>query len=364
MNEPDNTVSLTVNGTAYAGWKSVRIEAGVERAARSFAVEVTRYFPGVGELRAIQPGDLCEVKIGSDLVCTGYVDATPIEYDATGINITIRGRSKTADLIDSSADHDGGQWVNQTADKIISDAAGKYGVGVVKQASPGAPVIDHQIEQGETVFESIDRIANQRHILMTDDESGNLVIASPGSGGKAADALVLGENILSGTCGYDYSEVYGEYIVRGQRRGDDDLFGPPVAESQGRAQDHTITRRRTIIIRQSGQIDNGAAGDRANYEAKLRNAKAQEARYIVVSWRQSNGQLWKPNQTVQVKDSIIGIDGERLITEVNFTLDQSGMITELVLLTADALTAAQEIKAQQQEKSGKPDDVTWDIIPQ
>jgi prophage tail gpP-like protein len=360
MTAPDDTVSLTVNGIVYAGWKAVRIEAGVERAARSFEVEVTRVFPGLkGELNRIVPGNLCEVRIGADLVCTGYVDATPIEYDAMGISYVIRGRSKTADLVDSSADNSGGQWRGVSADKIIKALAGQYGINVIVQASPGEPIIDHQIEQGETVFESMDRLAVARHILITDDAAGNLVMAQPGSAGRATTALVLGENILSANCGYDYSEVYGEYIVKGQRSGTDELFGEAVAATKGIAQDHTITRRRSIIIQQGGQVDQAAASARAGYEAKLRNAKAQEARYTVTGWRQGDGKLWLVNQTVKIKDGIIGIDGDRLVTGVNFTLDSRGMITELVVLEASALTAAQDIKAAETEKTGKAGGIDW-----
>lgn len=353
----DNTVTLTIGGTDYAGWKSVRIEAGIERAARSFEVEVTDRFPGdATPMRSILPGDRVEVRIGSDLVCTGYVDARPIEYDATGYNIRVVGRSLTADLVDSSADNDGGQWLNQTPAHIIQALAQQYGIAVVTQAAQGDPITDHQIVQGETVFESMDRVAQARQILITDDENGRLVLASAGSAGKAGTALVLGENIMTGACGYDYSEVYGEYIVKGQKSGDDDLFGEGVAQSQGKASDHTITRRRTIIIRQQGQADNKTAGERAAYEAKLRHAKAQEARYTVAGWRQGDGTLWRHNQLVRISDDLIGIEGEWVITETNYTLDRMGKVTELVVLPPEALQAAAEIKAEEAKNKVNPND--------
>ena len=77
-----NEVTLLVGGIEYGGWKSVRIEAGIDRQARSFDLEVTSKWPGNTDIAAhIKQGDVVQVKIGSDLVLTGYVDATPIRYD-------------------------------------------------------------------------------------------------------------------------------------------------------------------------------------------------------------------------------------------------------------------------------------------
>jgi len=347
-------VTLAVGDQAYEGWKSVRIEAGIERAARSFEVEVTLEWPDSGGVaHPIKPGDLVEVRIGGDLMCTGYVDARPVEYDASGINVRIIGRSKTGDLVDSSADNSGGQFTGQTAPQIIEKLAGQYGIKIVGQGAAGDTIKEHQIQQGESVFESMDRVAQARQILITDDANGNLVLAAPGSAGKASSALQVGVNILSGVCGFDYSEVYGEYIVKGAQSGSNDLFGSALA-SEGRAQDHTILRRRTLILRQQGQADARTVGDRAAYEAKLRGAKAQEARYTVAGWRQEDGSLWRHNQTVRIVDPIIGINAEWVITATNYTLDLRGQITELVVLPLDAITAMAQIRAEESQSATTP----------
>lgn len=41
-----------------------------------------------------------QVKIGNDLVLTGYVEQTPVSYSYNAVNVGIAGRSKTCDLID------------------------------------------------------------------------------------------------------------------------------------------------------------------------------------------------------------------------------------------------------------------------
>lgn len=357
-----DVVTLSVNGLDFQGWKSVRIEAGIERIARSFELSVTDKWPGSAEqVRRVKPGDLCEVSIGGDLVCTGYVDATPIDYDAHGVTIMVRGRSKTGDLVDCSADNTPGQWKGLTADAIAQKLTGQYGINVIPEAATGAAITDHQIQQGETAFESLDRLARLRQMLVTDNESGDVVLASPGSGGSASTALELGENILSASAGFDFTDVYSSYTVKGQKTGTDDAFGTAAAQSTGTAVDGNIKRRRVLIVRQSGQADSDTCQKRAAYEQQVRAAKAGEIRYRVVGWRQNGGALWRPNLTVSVTDDIMQVNSSLLITEVIYTLDDSGMIAELVVMPLGAFATEPETKAKatKRKQSTKGSDSTW-----
>ncbi len=346
-------VTLTVNGEQFGGFKSVRIEAGIERVARSFEVSVTDKWPGSAEeIRRIKPGDNVEVRIGDDLICTCYVDAVPVDYDAQGITVMVRGRSKTADLVDCSADNSTGQFKGLKAEAIASKLAGQYGVNVVAQAATGAALTDHQIQQGESAFESLDRLAKQRQVMMSDNGSGDLVILSPGSGGHARSTLELGVNILSASAGFDYSEVYSDYTVKGQnsRQGQDSDWDATSAGLQsshsGTAKDSSLKRRRVLVVRQSGQADSATCQQRASTEQRVRAAKAGEIRYKIAGWRQEDGSLWQPNQTVDILDGIMGVDGSRLISEIIYTLDEGGMVTELVCISPDAFLSEAETKAQ------------------
>ena len=78
MSEMDNRVTLIVNDMEYGGWKSVQITADLERQFRTFKLDITWQWPGQTVDQRIKPGDPCEVKIGKDLVLTGYVFKAPI----------------------------------------------------------------------------------------------------------------------------------------------------------------------------------------------------------------------------------------------------------------------------------------------
>lgn len=339
-------VTATVNGVDYGGWKSVRIQSGIERAARDFELSVTDHWPGSAEqTRRIKPGDLCEIRIGGELICTGYVDSTPIDYDGNGINVVIRGRSKTGDLVDCSADNTPGQFRGLSVETIASNLCAPYGVNVVAEAATGNAITEHQIQQGETVFESLERLAKLRQVMVTDNASGDLVITAPGGGGNASSALELGVNILSASAGFDYSEVYSDYSVKGQRSGTDDNFGASVSQITGSATDKNIKRKRFLLVRQSGQADSDSARQRASYEQQIRSAKAGEIRYKVAGWRQADGSLWRPNISVKITDNIMGVSSILLVSEVIYSLDESGMIAELVVIPPGAFATEPQTKA-------------------
>jgi len=401
--DPANAVRLLVNGQEYDGWKSVRITAGIERQARDFDLEVTDRWPGQTDIpRRIQPGDPCQVYIGQDLVMTGYVDATPIRYDGKTVGVGIKGRSKTADLVDccpipsgeSTAASGGGtwkdvigpdgkqpnvvkppaksanQWRSQKMEVIAAALAAPYGVRVVAEVDTGKTIPDHQVQVGETVFESIDRMMRLRHVLSTDNEKGDLVFIDVGSTGRAGTAIELGKNILTGNSPLDYKGVFSEYIVKGQRAGNDEQYGSDVSEEEGSAEDDSNTtvtgetatatdarakRRRILVIKQSGQADEGTCKDRAEYERAHRAAKALQTDYTINGWRQEDGNLWLPNLLVRVRDGLIGFDTEMVIAEVSWILGKEGFRVEIKVGPPDGYrTKAGKLKTSKSQKGGGP----------
>lgn len=397
--DPANQVRLVVNGQEFGGWKSVRIEGGIERQARSFDLEVTDRWPGQTDIpRRIRPFDTCQVFIGNDLVLTGYVDATPIKYDGKSVGVGVKGRSKTADLVDccpiesgqSTGTGSGGtwgdvvgpdgkttkvvkppaktasQWRNMKMEAIAAALAAPYRVRVISEVDTGKAIPDHQVQQGETVFESIDRMMRLRHVLSTDNEKGDLVFIDVGSAGKAGTALEVGKNILAGSADLDYKGVFSEYVVKGQRAGNDAEYGADVAEEEAVATEDTaddqeaITndsrskRRRVLVIKQSGHADEGTCSDRALYEKAHRAAKALQTSYTVAGWRQEDGTLWRPNLMVRVRDGIVGFDADMVIAEVAWVMDKEGLRTEIKVGPPDGYRTKAG-KAKKSQKGGGPE---------
>ncbi|KIU31134.1 phage baseplate assembly protein [Atlantibacter hermannii] len=340
----DDIVTLRVNGREWGGWTSVRIGAGIERLARDFSVELTRQWPGENSDGSLQPkvknGDKVEVLIGSDLVITGWVEATPVRYDATSISVGISGRSLTADLIDCAADPT--QFSGQSLVQIAAALAKPFGIEVVNAGAPSGTIPGVQPDHGETVIEVINKMLGHQQALAYDDPLGRLVIGSIGSN-RATTALVLGQNIL--TCDTEKSirERFSSYQVSGQRAGNDDDFGAATTTAlRAKTIDASITRYRPMAVQQTGQATGASCIARAEFEARQRAARTDETTYTVWGWRQGDGTLWQPNQRVIVFDPVCGFNNaEMLISEVTFSkgvsgLDSNGTITELRVGPPDA----------------------------
>ncbi|GAA4258931.1 baseplate protein [Azospirillum formosense] len=369
MTDDRNLVRLLVNGTDFGGWKSVSISAGIDRQARDFDLSVTDRWPGSDVPRRIAPGDACQVFIGADLVLTGYVDGTPISYDAKSVTVSVKGRSKTADLVDCSAIHEPGQFKGRKVEQIAAELAAPYGVTVLAAVDTGAPIADHQVQQGESVFESVDRMLKLRALLSTDDAEGRLVLTRAGST-RAATDLVVGENLLTGSASLDCKDRFSEYRIKGQRTADgaagdededagDDGDGPDIGAISGDAAatsqvmavqaDTGIRRKRVLVIVADGQPDGGTARERARWEAAHRAGKSFETSYTVQGWRQADGRLWVPNELVRVRDPIIGFDLDMLISAVGYSLSESGSVTTLTV----APKAAYELLPETPQAKGK-----------
>ncbi|MCP1375397.1 phage baseplate assembly protein [Dyella lutea] len=321
---------LAIDGQRYGGWTSLRISRGIEQVAGGFELSVTERFDGLTKPRPIRPGQKATVSIDGTTVITGWVDVVAPNYDAASHTLSISGRDATGDLVDCAAICTAGVYKGRTLAQIATDLAKPFKVPVVVHTDVGAPFAEWRIEPGETVMESLDRAARYRGVLLLSDGLGNLVITQPGSD-KAPATLKLGDNILQARGHSSLQQRFAEYIVKAQQAGNDLLFGATAAQPSGRALDSAVGRYRPTIILAEDQANAGTCKTRAEWQRTVSAARGSLVVYTVNGWR-ANGALWQPNTLVQVVDSYLGVNEQRLISQVDFTLDEQGERTELTVV--------------------------------
>lgn len=332
-------VRLRVGGLAFEGWLSVSVTRSIEQAAGAFELGVSSRYPGADNPIQIRPSSSCEVLLGDDLVLTGYVDSVSIDYNATSHTTTVAGRSRTCDLVDSSCVHKPGRWAKSKIEAIAADLAAPYGVAVIAASPTGQPVDRHRVEPGETVYESIERLAALRGLLVTDDERGRLVLLRAGNA-RATTAIELGANVVEASGKVDASGVFGEYVVKGQRTGNDQDFGKIVAQIAASATDPAIKRKRVLVVHAEKHCNAAEARLRARWEAANRLGRSCEATYTLNGWRQADGKLWQPGELVEVRDPWLALAGELLIVEATYALDgQGGSTCKLTVAPAEGYRA-------------------------
>lgn len=347
----NSVVSLKVNGLVFYGWKTLRAETGIEQCAGAFELSVMDRWAGLSERWQIYPGDACELQINGKTVITGYIDTARPSFGALAHGIHVSGRDRTMDLIDCAAIYKTGQWKRVKLDKIARDIAEPFDikVAVTNGVDLGGVFDSFNIEEGERAFETIDRAARMRAVLVSTDGSGRLILSTASSAPSGA-ALVQGENVLHGELDLSWKERFSEIIIKGQGKGDATDFGAKVAHGKASVKDTSINRYRPLIViaEQHGKSPTFEA--RATWEKNVRRGRGTRATVKVQGWTYPTGgvenseSVWTPNMLVEVNLPYLGLHQDLLIAKCSFSLDDSGSFTTLQLVHPGALQLLAGVK--------------------
>lgn len=326
-------VSLQINGQAYGGWTSVRIERGIEQMAGRFSLAVTERWPDQPTARPIHPGDACRVSVDGETLITGFVDDVEPGYSSEDHTVQVSGRDATGDLVDCAADY--GQWKGQTLAQLARTLCRPFGITVTDLAHDDYVFTALETDSGETVFDLLDRAARHAGVLLVSDGAGGLVITRTGTA-RAPTALELGRNILAGRGAFSHRDRFSEYRVIGQAPGTDSWNGADASEPVATVTDDRIRRYRPTIVDAEETITPAQASRRAQWQRNVAFGRSLSVSYTLAGWRHAGG-LWSPNELVTVADSFMGLTVNWLIVAVAFSMDGSeGELTELTLMPPEA----------------------------
>lgn len=366
-----NTVQLKVNSSnTYNYWSSVSITSEINALSRTFQLDITPKVYAHNEIPQFKATDEIQLTIGDDLVLTGFIDSTPISYNGTSVTASVVGRSKTEDLVDCNVapqgydlssiknnswtkNINGGktfvepnitkavtQFKNIPLKLAVSQLIAPYGIKLVCESNNAAvnSNVHSTVKNSETVFKAIQNLTKSSGLYFMDDEYGNLIITDTDDPKSSGATLELGANILTASAQLDYSQRFSRYWYDNDQKGNNKKFGDDL-QLISKCQDDEIKRFR--FYRYKEQTMNGGISNGPEQEAKYRKAQSQKITYTVLGWRTGKdgleGDLWKVNTLVKIKDDIVlgtGVGSnspvtDMLITKVTFTLDNNGMITTL-----------------------------------
>ena len=330
------TVALTIGSTRHLGWTDATITRSLETISGSFSITLTERTPGANTARRINPGDACTVELQDTRVIRGYVDEVNPRYDAGSHSISVRGRDRTGDLVDCSAATMPGEWQNESLFNIVQQLVQPYGISVSLETNQGAVFRKFRIDEGETVFEAIERACRFRAVLPLSDGDGDLILGSP-TRDRAAVRLERGVNILSAAGSATWLNRFSEYTLLGQQAGNDFLSAEEAAHVTATARDAGVTRHRPLTIIGEQSLDNDEAQARIDWEANVRAARARAAVVVVQGWRETpDGALWEPGKLVHIVDDWLGLDRELLIASTTHQISSNGELTTLQVMPREA----------------------------
>ncbi len=339
-------LTLLVDGKRYAGWKSVRVTRSIESIAGSFALDVSDRW-GDGDPWPIAEEDGCVVDIDGIVVIDGYVDKRSLSASKDARTLSYSGRDRAAALVDCSAIVEAGtvsksKWTFYNVDvfELATKIAEPFGIRVSLQAGLGSVLAKDKkvvVHPGDTCFEVIARVAGAAGVLVVSDAKGGIVITRGGT--ERATPLVEGQNILTASVEYDASDRFRRYLISSQVPGTDEASGE-ATRVQAEAIDQGVRRTdRVILIRPEKGYSTPDSRRRADWEARIRAARAEKVSVTVLGWKQPNGKLWPINTLTQVHaPNLIGVDGDLLISQVEHSIGDAGEVTQISLVRPDAFT--------------------------
>lgn len=301
-------------------------------------------------IEKINIGAEVKVKIGNDVVLTGYIEQTPVNYSATTANVGIVGRSKACDLIDctvmvddpnisyekpntsnsnyvSCPQNAATKYKNVALETIIAQLIMPYGIKLVNETKPLTKKRNFSAKHEDTVLKALQNLTSTENLLFYGNEKGDLVVTEKGKL-TADDALVLGQNILTGDASFDASKIYKYYRAVGQDKGVTGKTGHVASSHNYTSVDDNVSRTRLLKKKVQGATYTAKCKVTAEGDRDYNRDQYFKIIYKVQGWRQSTGKLWKINSLVDIKDDSLGIDTQRSQKIFNLT-ENEGMTTTL-----------------------------------
>lgn len=343
----DEIVTVEVGGQRYQSWKTVRVAASISDAARSFTLEVAAEAGAFETAWTFRAGAEVKIYFNSDMVLHGYVDRYQPRIDGKNAEITITGRSKTADMIDSAAEKKGGRFEKKNI-KQIAEELDKFRCGIEVGEGVELKEIPHyQIVPGETVFRALERMARSQGLALMGTAKGSLKITK-GEKKRHAGGIVEGENLLQGEADHNWSNRHSKYIVKGQR-----AIGSNAEnlEIQAAVDDKELPRYRPTVIVVEEDTDKDRAKGRAETRAKRAAGNALKASVTLQGFRDDDGMVWEPNRLIWVESAFLQIQQDMLVESIAFSQDgTAGTKTTLQLVDPKAHDTAASSKGGKTSK--------------
>lgn len=353
------SIRLQVNGVEYTDFTAATVEIRLDTLSNVFSFSAVsaedKPLPFTG-------GEPCRVMVNDQPVLTGFIEVVEGSYNANSHTISVQGRDKTGDLLDSSLDVISDLSSTITFKKIIERIIDDIGadVKVIDNANPDPFKLGTDIqspEVGDNAFNFIEALARKRQVLLSSNGDGDIVItraSSSDSGAKLQNIANSDDNnILNASYSYDTTGRFNFYKAASSLNllavAPGNVAPSNLVDQSASAQDSNVRQGRKFVFVPENNLPIADCSKRATWEANIRKARGKVYSCVVYGYEFAEGQLWDINHLVTVVDEFAEINAKMLINSVTFGFDvDNGSTTTLSIIEKNAYTLTlQEPKAQQ-----------------
>ena len=346
-------IELEVNGQRFTGFKEIAADRSYTEVPADFSFVATTEPDNLAEF-PIKKGDKCRVIIDDQPFITGSIDVTEVVHDENRHEISVKGRSAVADLVDSTMDGNfeiNGPIPLKTALMRIIELAGSDVAVIDKTGEPieeFGPNENLAGEIGSPVWGFMVELAIKKQVLLTEDGQGNVIITR-GEGREVTDNFVKKQfgqdnNIKGSRCRRSERERYNTYKVLSQDDSAsldgitlDNLDAVESSSKSGEAKDDAIriSRVKCLVAEKASQPSECTT--RAVWQSNVSRVNAFSYSCDVQGFVTDSGLMLEPGLMPHVTDDFAQVDSALIIDKVSVTFTENGgSISNLDFVLPDA----------------------------
>jgi len=368
-------MQISINGEQIGGFLYASVSQDFTTAIRHFMFTSSSKRENA---YPVKRGDSCQIIVENQTVMDGFVDTVIGNYSASQDTITVSGRSKMMDIVDSTIDYTlFSQWkgdislvdackevikkLNLKDDiKVIVDE------DVITQAQLKIPIDQYLAAQnGESAFGFLEKYAQILSVLLSTDNDGTLIITSGGNTDSGFYTLInkiTGDTSTNNViyCRWMSTEknLFNKYVCWSQLaqapvdfrffetgEGESDTVKQNLFGVSGDAFDQNIrTSRQNSFVTQV-PLAVVQCPQRALWQANYNRALSQSYSPAIQGHTIGDtNDLWEVNRLIQIVDERADINSEMFIKSINFIQSlENGNITELVCVAPDSFQLKIEV---------------------
>lgn len=318
----DDEVAILIDGQRFRFWDKVRITRALDSMDTvEFGAPFDADAPGFKE--SFRPFSFKPVAItvgGSPLFTGTMVGVSPVVENSQRV-VSVSGYSLPGVLNDCTppASSFPLEFNDQGLRDIATAIAAPFGLTVLFEADQGAVFERVACEPGKKALAFLTELAKQRNLILSSTERGELVFRQSADGGRPVARLQQGSApLLSVTPFFSPQEYYShitgiEPVIVGLEGSQFTVKNPRL---QGVTRPITFNAPDTLDADVKGAVEAKAGrmfGNMASYSVR------------VATWRDPNGDLWRPNTSVklQAPEAMIYNEYEFVIRSVEFSRERA-----------------------------------------
>lgn len=273
-----------------------------------------------------------QIFVGGRLIITGRLYNLGITVFSDEIRKDLEGFSNTIDLVDSNMPNPPYEFRYNNLKQIAESLVEPFQIPVIFEEDPGGRFERVTIDNTETIFGFLAKLAKQRSFLITSTNKGELLFTKAKVNQKSVGSLQQGIP--------PFQTIEANFNGRTRWRGYKALSKRRAKQTKSAVSidgEIPISRFRTF------NADDTTTGDvrkAADWERSTTLSKSLIIKLPVTNWYNPEGNLWAENTIVTVRSESLYIpDGMNfIIRAVEFRFDVNGRTAELSLVPPEVYT--------------------------